>query len=48
MSHFLASQGLKWNKTRGVCHIVALLFTLKNILRQKTEELWKLKYFSMQ
>jgi len=31
----------------GVCHIVALTFTLKSIIRQK-EELWKLKYFAMQ
>jgi hypothetical protein len=30
---------------QGVCHIVALPFTLKSILRQK-EELWKLKYIS--
>jgi hypothetical protein len=30
-----------------VCHIVALPFTLKSILRQK-KELWKLKYFTMQ
>jgi hypothetical protein len=27
---------------------VALPFTLKGILRQKKEELWKLKYFTMQ
>jgi hypothetical protein len=32
---------------QGVCHNVALPFTLKSILRQK-EELWKLKYFTMQ
>jgi hypothetical protein len=31
---------------QGVCHNVALPFTLKSILRQ--EELWKLKYFNMQ
>ncbi len=30
-----------------VCHIVALLFTLKWILRAK-EEWWKLKYFTTQ
>jgi hypothetical protein len=30
-----------------VCHTVALPFTLKLILRPK-EELWKLKYFTMQ
>jgi len=34
-------------RKQGVCHIVALPFTLKSILRQK-EELWKLKYFTMQ
>jgi hypothetical protein len=32
---------------QGVCHIVALSFTLKSILRQR-EEWWKLKYFTMQ
>jgi hypothetical protein len=33
----------------GVCHIVALLFTLKSkYLKAKEEELWKLKYFTMQ
>jgi hypothetical protein len=32
---------------QGVRHAVALPFTLKSILRQK-EELWKLKYFTMQ
>jgi hypothetical protein len=32
---------------QGVCHTVALPFTLKSVLRQK-EELWKLKYFTMQ
>jgi hypothetical protein len=30
---------------QGVCHTVALPFTLKSILRQN-EELWKPKYFS--
>jgi len=30
-----------------VCHIVALPFTFKSILRQK-KELWKHKYFTMQ
>jgi hypothetical protein len=34
-------------RKQGVCHIVALPFTLKSILRQK-EELRKLKYFTMQ
>jgi hypothetical protein len=32
-------------KIQGVCHIAALPFTLKSILRQK-EELWKFKYFT--
>jgi hypothetical protein len=32
---------------QGVCHTVALPFTLKSMLRQK-KELWKLKYFTMQ
>jgi hypothetical protein len=32
---------------QGVCHIVALPFTIKKYLNAK-EELWKLKYFSMQ
>jgi hypothetical protein len=31
---------------QGVCHIVALPFTLKKYLEAK-EELWKLKYFTM-
>jgi hypothetical protein len=37
----------KKQKKQAVCHIVALPFTLKRILMQK-EELWKLKYFTMQ
>jgi hypothetical protein len=32
---------------QGVCHTVALPFTLKSILRQKKKN-WKLKYFTMQ
>jgi hypothetical protein len=32
---------------QGVCHIVALPFTLKRVLKAK-DELWKLKYFTMQ
>jgi hypothetical protein len=32
---------------QGVCHIVALPFTLKKYLKAK-EELWKFKYFTMQ
>jgi hypothetical protein len=45
---FGRSQCGKQNK-QGVCHVMALPFTLKSIiLRQKEEELWKLKYFTMQ
>jgi hypothetical protein len=32
---------------KGVCHTVALPFTFKKYLKAK-EELWKLKYFTMQ
>jgi hypothetical protein len=32
---------------KGVSHTVALPFTLKKYLKAK-EELWKLKYFTMQ
>ncbi len=32
---------------QGVCHIVALPFTLEKYLKEK-EDLWKLKYFTMQ
>jgi hypothetical protein len=35
--------GIQINK--GVCHTVALPFTLKKYLKAKKEELWKLKYF---
>jgi hypothetical protein len=35
------------NKTRGVSQYMALPFTLKSILKAK-EELWKLKYFTME
>jgi hypothetical protein len=33
---------------QGVCHRVALPFTFKSILINSREELWKLKYFTMQ
>jgi hypothetical protein len=33
---------------QGVCHTVALPFTLKSTYLKATEELWKLKYFTMQ
>jgi hypothetical protein len=36
----------KKKKNKGVCHIVALPFTLKKYLKAK-EELWKLNYFTM-
>jgi hypothetical protein len=32
---------------KGVCHTVALPFTVESVLKEK-EELWKLKYFTMQ
>jgi hypothetical protein len=32
---------------QGLCHTMALPFTLKKYLKAK-EELWKLKYFTMQ
>ncbi len=35
----------KKKKNKGVCHIVALPFTLKKYLKAK-EELWKLNYYS--
>jgi hypothetical protein len=35
------------NKQQGVCYIVALPFTQKKDLKAK-EELWKLKYFTLQ
>jgi hypothetical protein len=39
---------IKQNKTKQrVSHIVALPFTSKSISKQN-EELWKLKYFTMQ
>jgi len=34
------------NTKQGVCHTVALPFTLKSILMQKKK--WKFKYFTMQ
>jgi hypothetical protein len=33
---------------QGVCHTVALPFYIKKDLKAKEEELWKLKYFTMQ
>jgi len=39
----------KLKNNKGVCHTVALPFTtLKNIYLKAKEELWKLKYFTMQ
>ncbi len=37
----------KNKKKQGVCHIVALPFTLKKYVKAKEEELWKLKYFTI-
>jgi hypothetical protein len=36
------------NHQQGVCHAVTLPFTLKKYLKKAKEELWKLKYFTMQ
>jgi uncharacterized HAD superfamily protein len=33
---------------QGVCHTVALPFYIKKYLKATKEELWKLKYFTMQ
>jgi len=38
----------KQKKKQGVCHTLALLFTLKSIFKPKKKALWKLKYFTMQ
>jgi hypothetical protein len=38
---------LKDMSKQGVCHIVALPFTIKKYLKAKEEELWKLEYFTM-
>jgi hypothetical protein len=35
-------------QTRGVSHTMALPFTLKKYLKAKEQELWNLKYFTMQ
>jgi hypothetical protein len=41
-------QNSKATRTRGVSHGgLAIYFEKKSILRQKKEELWKLKYFTM-
>jgi hypothetical protein len=43
----------RWNpetetlKKQGVCHAVALPFTLKLSILKAKEELWKLKYFTI-
>jgi len=39
---------LNWNPNKGVCHIVALPFTLKKYLFKAKEEWWKFEYFTMQ
>jgi hypothetical protein len=36
-----------YGNDKGVCHTVGLPFTTKKYLKAK-EELWKLKYFTMQ
>jgi len=35
-------------RNKGVCHTLALPFTLKINLKAKEEEIWKLKYFTIQ
>jgi hypothetical protein len=37
----------KTKQNKGLCHTMALPFTLKSVLRQK-KNLWKFKYFTMQ
>jgi hypothetical protein len=44
--HFIFA--LVWRSNKGVCHTMALPFTIKKYLKAKEEELWKLKYFTMQ
>jgi hypothetical protein len=40
---------IETKQTRGGgCYTMVLPFTLQSILRQKEEELWKLKYFTLQ
>jgi len=35
-------------RNKGVYHTLALPFTLRKYLKAKEEELWKLKYFTLQ
>jgi hypothetical protein len=44
---FSFMKNLWFNSKQGLCHIVALPFTLKKYRKAK-EELWELKYFTMQ
>jgi hypothetical protein len=39
---------LHTNKTRGVSHCDLAIYIKKYYLKAKEEELWKLKYFTMQ
>jgi hypothetical protein len=45
---FKFMKNLWFNSKQGLCHIAALPFTLKKSYRKAKEELWKLKYFTMQ
>ncbi len=47
MSHVNLDQKSHYPLQQGVCHPVALPYTLKKYLNAK-EELWKFKYFTMQ
>jgi hypothetical protein len=38
----------KHKANKGVCYGVALPFYIKKYLKAKEEELWELKYFTMQ
>jgi hypothetical protein len=46
-SFILPGNALEKKDQQGVCHMVALPFTLKSNLKAK-EQLWKLKSFTMQ
>jgi hypothetical protein len=47
MNNYPLSSKLWTLRKQGVCHTMALRFTLKKYLKPK-EELWKFKYFTMQ
>jgi hypothetical protein len=41
------SSWMKNTREQGICHTIALPFTLKSVFKAK-EVLWKFKYFTMQ